>query len=122
MRVYRQYCCDYGHRWEVERESGDPERPDDTRCAEGHEAVTCNEAEPTDEVQVLLRPAARVVDRVKGQRALDDRYWLVLLSREGQELRKSSKHYAWDEAVSIGKLFRGKDPTRAMEWWARRSP
>lgn len=122
MRVYRCYRCDFGHHWEVEREKDEPERADDTRCSEGHEAVTCNEEEPADEVQIVLRPAARIVDKVKGQRGLEGRYWLVLLNRSGEEIRKSSHHYSWDEAVNLGKLFRGKDVSKALEWWTKKFP
>jgi hypothetical protein len=122
MRVYRRYRCDFGHEWTLPRQDDEPERKEDTYCPEGHEAVTCKEEQPADEVQVLLRPAARIVDRVKGQVALSGRYWLLLLDRFDKTLCVSSRDYSWDEAVRLAGLFKGKDHVQAMEWWSRESP
>lgn len=122
MRVYRSYRCEFGHHWELERKKGEPERVEDTCCPEGHEAVTCQEDEPADEVQVLLRPAARIVDKAKGQISLERRYWVVLLNRSDEELCRSAKDYSWNEAVALGNLFGGKDEARAMQWWAKKVP
>ncbi len=122
MRVYRRYRCDFGHQWIVQRKQGEAESPEDVNCPEGHEAVTCNEEEPADEVQIVLRPAARVVDRAKGQLGLEGRYWLVLLDRAGAELCSSTAHYSWEQAIRLAELFRGKSPDRALQWWNRRSP
>jgi hypothetical protein len=119
-RGYRCYRCDHGHHWDVERGSGEPERAEDTKCVHGHEAVTRRDDIPTDEVQILIRPAARVVDRVKEQRALEGRYWLVLLDRDDGELRRSSQHYTWEEAARLGRLFVGKDNATALKWWKKR--
>jgi len=122
MRNYRRYRCDFGHQWEIEREQGEPEDPKDTHCGEGHEAVTRTDEEPADEVQVLIRPAARIIDKVTQKRGMEGRYWLVLLDRANIELLRSSAHYSWDEAVAIGKLFQGKGVSRALEWWERKRP
>jgi hypothetical protein len=122
MQIYRQYRCDYGHRWSIERTQGDPERPEDLRCGEGHDAIACSEEEPSDEVQLLFRPAARIVDKVKGQTALEGRYWLVLLDRAGEILCRSDSHYPWEEIMKLATLFRGKSSATALEWWQRKSP
>jgi hypothetical protein len=96
MRVYRSYLwsylCDRGHAWTVTSREGAPEEAVETRCPEGHEAVTCHEALPADEVQILLRPAARVVDRETGNTWHSGRYFLVLLDRADRELCASKAH------------------------------
>ena len=122
MRVYRQYCCDYGHVWTVNTQEGEPELEEDLRCPHGHEAVTCEEEQPADEVQTLLRPAARIVDRVTGQTSDSGRYFVVLLDRADRELCTSIQHYSWDEAIKLAGLFKGKSASRALDWWKRRSP
>jgi hypothetical protein len=122
MRIYRRYHCDYGHTWEVSSKADQPRGERENYCRDGHEAVTCEEHVPADEVQVLLRPAARVVDRVKGTVHNSDRYFLVLLDRSDEPLRVSAEHYGWDEALKLALLFRGKDTVRALQWWKRRFP
>ena len=120
MRAYRRYRCDHGHEWTVITEEQTEEAASETVCPEGHEAVTCNEELPADEVQVLVRPAARIVDRVTGAVAASGRYYLVLLDRNDRELCASSEHFSWQEAVKLAGLFRGKDANRALEWWRRK--
>lgn len=117
MRVTRYYRCDFGHRWIVDgKRQGDPESPEEVLCQEGHEAITCQEKIPPDEVQILFRPETRVFDEPKG------RYQVVLLDREDRELCASEKHYSWEDAVQLANLFRGKPAEQAMKWWSRRSP
>ena len=122
MRVYRRYRCDYGHEWTLIRQKGEPEMEGETRCPEGHEAITCNEEPPADEVQILLRPASRIVDNVTGQIWGSGRYYLVLFDRSDTELCVSMEHYSWDEVVELASLFKSKSVTRALEWWKRKSP
>lgn len=120
MRVYRRYHCDFGHEWTVVTRTDAPEAAADVVCPHGHEAVTCNEALPADEVQVLLRPAARIVDRVTGLVRHEGRYYVVLLDRGDQELCVSNEHYPWDDAIKLAAQFRGKDAQRALAWWRRK--
>jgi hypothetical protein len=120
MRVYREYRCDHGHEWTVTSREGAPELAQHTQCPEGHEAVTCSEQQPADEVQIVLRPAARIVDRVTGQTQHQGRYFVALLDRADQELCVSTEHYTWEEAVMLANLFKGKDASRAMDWWRRK--
>lgn len=122
MRVYRRYRCDQGHEWTVTTREGEPEAAQDIRCTEGHEAVTCNEEQPADEVQIVLRPAARIVDRVTGKTRDAGRYFVALLDRADQELCVSNEHYTWDEATKLAGLFKGKDESRALDWWTRKAP
>lgn len=43
------------------------------------------------------------------------RYYVVLRDRADRELCVSSKGYAWDEAVKLAELFKGKDASRAFD-------
>jgi hypothetical protein len=120
MRVYRRYRCDHGHEWIVATHSEKAEVEGDLFCPAGHDAVTCSEEMPADEVQVLIRPAARIVDRVTGNVALAGRYYLVLLDQGDSEICASSNDLSWDDAVKLATLFKGKDTPRALEWWRRK--
>lgn len=121
MRAYREYRCDHGHEWTVATQQTKVEAAADAVCPEGHEAVTCSEALPADEVQVLLRPAARVVDGVTARVSRSGRYYLVLLDRADRELCASNEDFSWDDAIKLAGLFRGKEATRALEWWRRKA-
>jgi len=120
MREYRRYRCDHGHAWEVLRDVGEDERPEDIVCPSGHEAIVCMREHPADEVQIVYRPAARIVDPVKNQVQGSGRYYLVLLDREDREICASANTYSWDEVVQMSQLFRGKTKSRALEYWNRR--
>jgi len=93
----------------------------DTVCPDGHDAITCNEELPADEVQVLVRPAARIVDRVTGTLSHSGRYYLVLLDCADREICASTEHYAWDDALKLAGIFKGKDANRARDWWRRKA-
>jgi hypothetical protein len=117
-----RYRCDQGHDWLIRRDENEPECPEDQLCQEGHAAVTCRIEKPVDDVQVLLSPAARIVDDVKGQRILNDRYLLSLLDKTGAEPCSSQENYSWDEVVKLAFLFKGKSVEDALRWWGRRKP
>lgn len=122
MRVYRRYHCDHGHDWTVTTREGEPESAQDVHCPEGHEAVTCNEEQPADEVQFVLRPATRIVDRVTGRTWDAGRYFVALLDRADRELCVSREHYSWAEATKLAGMIKGQDESRALEWWKRKAP
>lgn len=122
MKVFRSYCCEEGHEWLIGRNERELELPEDQICPRGHAAVTCRIERPVDDVHVLLSPAARIVDDVKGQRILNDRYLLSLLDKAGAELCSSQENYSWDEVVKLAFLFKGKSVEDALRWWARRKP
>ncbi len=73
-------------------------------------------------MQVLLRPASRVVDSVKRQVWLSGRFFVVLLDREDKEVAASAEHYSWEKAVEVGRLFKGKDLATAVRWWGKMAP
>lgn len=120
MRVFRSYRCDQGHHWIVQREDGEGEHPSDTVCPEGHPAITCRVEFPVDDVQILISPAARIVNEVKGQRILDGRYYLSLLDKTGKEVCTSKEHYDWDTVVKLAAFFRKRSIEMALSWWAKR--
>jgi hypothetical protein len=97
------------------------ELPGDQVCPQGHPAVTCRVEYPVDDVQVLISPAARVVDAEKGQRTLNDRFYLSLLDKTGAEVLSSREHFDWDEALKLATFFKGKSIEQARSWWTRRS-
>ena len=101
MRVFRSYQCDEGHHWIVQRQDNENEQPSDAICPEGHPAVTCRIEPSVDDVQILISPAARLVDQAKGQRILDGRYYLSLLDKSGAEICVFKEHYDWDAIVEL---------------------
>jgi hypothetical protein len=121
MRVFRSYRCDYGHHWEVHRHDSEEEQPSDGVCPEGHPAITCCVELPVDDVQILISPAARVVDQLRRQRILGQRYYLSLLDKTGAELCASRDHYDWDTAVQFASFFKDKSAEQALAWWSKRN-
>jgi hypothetical protein len=119
MRVFRIYRCDHGHHWEVHRRDSE-EQPSDCICPEEHPAITCRVEHPVQDVQMLITPAARVVDQVSRQRILDGRYYLSLLDKTGAELCASRDHYDWDTVVTLSAFFKDKSVERALAWWTKR--
>jgi len=120
MRSYRCYRCDYGHKWLVQMREDEKEHLSDSICPEGHDAVTCNIETPVDDVQVLISPAARIVDQVKKQRILNGRYYLSLLDNAGSEICSSKHDFDWDTAIKLASFFKDKSSEQALHWWRRR--
>jgi len=121
MKIVRRYRCDEGHEWFVQRRDTEEESPADQMCPHGHVAVTCRVEYPVDDVQVLISPAARVVDPEKGQRTLNDRFYLSLLDKAGAEVCYSREHFEWEEALKLASFFKGKSVEQARSWWMRRN-
>jgi hypothetical protein len=120
MRIFRTYQCDEGHHWIVQRQDTENAQPSDSICPDGHPAVTCRVESPVDDVQILISPAARVTDRLTGQRILDGRYYLSLLDKDGREICMSKEHYDWDTIVKLAAFFRKKAIDFALAWWKKR--
>jgi hypothetical protein len=77
---------------------------------------------PVEDFQILISPAARIVDPLREQRTLDGRYYLSLLDKTGTEVRASKTHYDWDAVVRLATFFKGKSVEQALIWWARQDP
>jgi hypothetical protein len=120
MRLFRSYRCEEGHDWVVERQENEDERPSDSICPEGHPAITCRVEPPVDDVQILISPAARIVDPLRAQRVLDGRYYLSLLDKSGREICASKEHYDWDAVVKLAAFFRKRSVELAWAWWKKR--
>lgn len=120
MIIFRRYRCDLEHEWLVQRESDEEEQFADTLCPEGHQAVTCREELPVDDVQILISPAARIVDPVRKQRILDDRYFLSILDKTGVEICSTKEHHDWEAVVKLAAFFKGKSREQALIWWSKR--
>lgn len=117
LRVYR---CDFGHEWSVRVDSAEPELVAHTFCSEGHEAITRVTMPPVDAVQVLIRPAAVVSDRVRGTMRFEEQYRLTLLDRDGAVILDSSSVFPWEAVVRLATVFRQKSESEARELWQRR--
>ena len=117
MKSHFRYRCDFGHQWTISRDPLAPEDPKNPLCPEGHEAVTCQAEEPADEVQIFLQPAARIVDRVRGQKIDAGHYRLIVADLSGRELRVSVNTYKTSEVQNLIGQFLGKSATAATQWW-----
>jgi hypothetical protein len=121
MRVFRQYMCDFGHQWTIERREGEEVPPSDEVCPEGHEAITCTVKVPVDHVQILISPAATGLANGLDLRNPHGRYYLSLFDREGRELCATKQHFNWDAVTKLATFFRDKTPEHALAWWAKRN-
>ena len=119
MREWRLYRCDFGHSWTIRKDTSDPEASDDIVCAEGHEAVTCQKQVANDEVSFIFESAARIVDPATGRVGGAERWDLVVIDREGQEIARTPEPASWDTIVRYAAALKGKDPLRARDWAAR---
>src|SRR3954467_4069089 len=98
MKVFRSYRCEEGHTWIVQRHDDEGEQRLDGVCPQGHPAITCQVEYPVDDVQILISPAARVLDARTEMRTLDGRYYISLLDSSGKQICASRQHYDWDQA------------------------
>ena len=80
LNEFRAYQCDYGHSWEKYCPSDASELEMDTRCPEGHDAVTCSKAIAIGSLEILLHQAARIPDRFRPDRTFgDDKYCITIV-------------------------------------------
>lgn len=122
MKAYWEYRCDFGHARTIFRDEDRPETEADTRCPFGHEAVTLHKDIPVDCVQITLRPAARVTDRVTGKIHVRDRYGIILSNRGGTEKRTSANMYLLREAIHLIERFHGQTMAQAAKIWETLNP
>ncbi len=116
MKSYWVYACDHGHSWAIYREFDAAELPGDPICPAGHEAVTLSRQPVVDRVEITIRPAARIVDPVKGQVGHDNEYFLVLVDpRDGQQC-VSQVALTWPEAIKAIQSIHDRGLTRERSW------
>ena len=110
----RFYMCDDGHQWRVFREPTSPPAAADETCEFGHPAVTCAHEPFLGGIELTLRPAHRVVDRVKNQIYGQSRYFLVLRDLQSSTELSSVRDYPGDEAVRLLTPLHRLPPVKAL--------
>ena len=80
-----EYFSENGDLWQLFVEDDYQERQADTLAHNGNEAVTRREMPAIDKVQVTIIPAARIVDKVKGQVAGEKLFHLKLSIINGDD-------------------------------------
>ncbi len=116
MKAFWRYDCDFGHHWTFYRDLDAPERPEDTVCPFGHEAVTRTREPVVDRVEIAFRPGARVVDSVKGQIGHEYDFHLVLTDPRTGETRMSLRPVPWTEALRHAQALYDRGLTRDRSW------
>ena len=122
MKAYWLYTCDFGHVWTFFRDEDSTVNPHDQVCQFGHEAVTLSKQRLLDMVQVAIRPAAQIVDRVTQQIGNEYEYYLVVTDLHNNVERMSRRTYWWDQIKGLLDRFRVRadkpgmvTPARAWE-------
>ena len=110
MLGFWMYQCDKGHSWEVYRDLDADERPEDTCCPHGHEAVTLKKCPAARRLEVVIHSAGRVVDKLKGQIAGEGRFYVSLRDNSGEVTATSGNAMALEDASELaGKLAQMSD-------------
>ena len=107
MKLWWEYCCDFGHSWEILRSSEFVEQPEDRICKHGHEAVTLGKAEPADFVEVSIYPAVREVDYVTKRIGLENKFHVIVRAVNDDWQVISSNRYTKKEAIELVEAFAG---------------
>lgn len=110
MMGFWMYQCDKGHSWEVYRDLDAVERPEDTCCSHGHEAVTLKKCPVARRLEIVMHSAARVVDTLKGQTLGEGRFYVSLRDETGEVSVTSCKPMELVVATELsGKLAQMSD-------------
>ena len=102
--------CDFGHHWTLFVDVQIAEKKDDGLCpvcVESTEAVMLKKCPVANEVQITIRPASRIVDRVKQQIALRGKYYIIISDISESWHKVSEKTYSWNETMEIIRNFAG---------------
>jgi hypothetical protein len=120
MRVWWDFRCDWGHRWEAYIEDA-PEPPAELAICpiDGSEAITAAREPPADRVSVTLVPGARIVDPTRGQVSRESRYYLEVWSWDGSQVLRSAQDFDWDGAVERASWFNNRTWDEAVNRWER---
>ena len=110
----RFYMCDESHQWRVFREQNSPPAEGDETCEFGHPAVTCSRQPLSSGIDIVLRPARRVVDDVRSQVHGQSRYFLVLRDLQSSTELSSVRDYPWEEAIRLVTPLHGLPPPNAL--------
>lgn len=113
-----EYFSENGDLWQLFVEDDYQETQADTLAHNGNEAVTRREMPAIDKVQVTIIPAARIVDKVKGQVAKEKLFHLKLSLINGDDwFTISQKAFSKEEILQYASLFVGLNKFQAERVW-----
>ena len=113
-----EYFSENGDLWQLFVEDDYQERQADTLAHNGNEAVTRREMPAIDKVQVTIIPAARIVDKVKGQVAGEKLFHLKLSIINGDDwFAISQQAFSKEEILQYASLFVGLNKFQAERVW-----
>ena len=113
-----EYFSENGDLWQLFVEDDYQETQADTLAHNGNEAVTRTEMPAIDKVQVTIIPAARIVDKVKGQVAREKLFHLKLSLINGDDwFAISQQAFSKEEILQYASLFVGLNKFQAERVW-----
>ena len=113
-----EYFSENGDLWQLFVEDDYQETQADTLAHNGNEAVTRREMPAIDKVQVTIIPAARIVDKVKGQVAGEKLFHLKLSLINGDDwFAISQQAFSKEEILQYASLFVGLNKFQAERVW-----
>ena len=113
-----EYFSENGDLWQLFVEDDYQETQADTLAHNSNEAVTRREMPAIDKVQVTIIPAARIVDKVKGQVAGEKLFHLKLSIINGDDwFAISQQAFSKEEILQYASLFVGLNKFQAERVW-----
>ena len=113
-----EYFSENGDLWQLFVEDDYQETQADTLAHNGNEAVTRREMPAIDKVQVTIIPAARIVNKVKGQVAKEKLFHLKLSLINGDNwFAISQQAFSKEEILQYASLFVGLNKFQAERVW-----
>lgn len=115
--------CDFGHQWILFVDEQTPEKETDAlcpECPEHYKAVMLKKDLVADDVQITIRPASRIGDRVKQQVVLRGKYYIIISDISNTWEKVSEKVYSWNETMEIIKIFDKRSVDWAIKYWNRK--
>lgn len=113
MKINFSYECDHGHVWSVFRDEDAPETDAESKCQDGHPAVTCRKEYPSDIVVITISPAQRFSASRKND-TYDAGLFVVAASNIRGEPVWASKKIVASKANQLVALLIGKTPQEAL--------
>ncbi|MDO4881569.1 MAG: hypothetical protein Q3983_09830 [Capnocytophaga sp.] len=113
-----EYFSEKGDVWQLFVEDNYEETQADTIAHNGNEAVMRFEMPTTDKVQVTIIPAARTVDKIKGQVGNEKHFYLKLSLINGDDwFAISQQAFSKEEILQYASLFVGLNKFQAERVW-----
>ena len=73
-----------------------------------------------DDVQITIRPASRIGDRVKQQVVLRGKYYIIISDISNTWEKVSDKVYSWNDTMEIIENFDKRSVDWAIKYWDRK--